>query len=53
MNAADTGQGVLDICQKNVSHNLKNLMRSEDDFEILVRELDWTKPFESTGTCTK
>ena len=46
---ADVGQSILDICQRNVSHNLTTLMRG-DDLEILVRELDWTKPFQATGT---
>ncbi|KAL5473241.1 hypothetical protein EMCRGX_G027698 [Ephydatia muelleri] len=46
--STDVGQSILDICQRNVSHNLTTLMRG-DDLEILVRELDWTKPFQATG----
>ena len=49
---ADVGQGILDICQRNVSRNLKNLMRG-DGVEILVRELDWMKPFQTTGIYLK
>lgn len=46
--AIDVGQNVLDICQRNVSRNLPVLMRG-DDLEILVRELDWMKPFQTRG----
>ena len=43
---ADTGDKVLDLCQRNIERNLSEL---DVTGNVFVRELEWTKPYQSSS----
>ena len=43
---ADTGDEVLDLCQRNIERNLSEL---DVTGNVFVRELEWTKPYQSSS----
>ena len=43
---ADIGDKVLDLCQRNVERNLSEL---DVTGNVFVRELEWTKPCQSSS----
>ena len=43
---ADIGDKVLDLCQRNIERNLSEL---DVTGNVFVRELEWTKPCQSSS----